>query len=143
MVLLLGCMQATFLIENPSSTLMFQFPLLRKAMNLLKDNAGMRVVDSACTQWLQHSCRRIPHSVLWSLDAQVYKVSFWMKHYKHQTYKRSTVLSNREEIARLDRGKLNRQITKCHLKTSVRYQDEKNRPCFKGSASLAQTQLLN
>ena len=43
LVLLLTCMGASWLIENPSSTLMFDFPLLRKTLVLLKKRAGTPV----------------------------------------------------------------------------------------------------
>ena len=80
--------------------------------------------------------------VLVLLRPKVYKVSFWLKHYKHKTHKRTVVVSNREQIAHLDRGKLHRQNTRRRLQTSVRYQDARNRPCFKANESLKQTQPL-
>ena len=43
LLLLLCCMGATYVIENPASTLMFDFPVLRKTLVKLKRVAGIPV----------------------------------------------------------------------------------------------------
>ena len=74
---------------------------------------------------------------------KVFRVNFWMKHYGHGTFKRTSILTNDPRMEALDRGRLNRSMTKCHYKTTDQYVDAKTgQKKFKGRKELKVSQSL-
>lgn len=109
--LLLICMGAVPILEQPSSSIM---------------NYHDRF------QWLFQLLRKY--------GIAVYRTSFWMAHFKHPTSKRSSAWSTCWPICHLNRGKLNRKSFKKEYETAVRYVDGSGKQRWKGSSKLKGTQ---
>lgn len=66
----------------------------------------------------------------------------WMCHWGHPTAKRTLLVSNSEQIARLDKGKLDKSKREATFKTATTYEDKQGKKRFKGTAALRSTQTL-
>lgn len=81
-----------------------------------------------------------------SLILQVFRTSWWARHYLAPTPKRHYCYANTPEIARLDRGKLTGwKATKKpeKYKTAQQYRDSKGILRYKGTAGLKRTETLD
>jgi len=66
----------------------------------------------------------------------------WMGHYNHPTPKKTTLVSNSEQIAVLGKGKMSKSQKRTDFKTAVTYLDSKGRKRYKGTPQLRSTQNL-
>ena len=74
---------------------------------------------------------------------EVFKISWWMRHYGACTPKRHVGLCNNVWFDRLNLGKLTKKDRKgCTLKTVVKYVSKSGRPSYKGTSALKSTQFL-
>lgn len=74
---------------------------------------------------------------------EVFKISWWMRHYDACTPKRHVGLCNNVWFDRLNLGKLTKKDKKgCTTKTVVKYVSKSGRPSYKGTSALKSTQFL-
>lgn len=74
---------------------------------------------------------------------EVFKISWWMRHYGACTPKRHVGLCNNVWFDRLNLGKLTKKDRKgCTTKTVVKYVSKSGRPSYKGTSALKSTQFL-
>ena len=160
-----GC----FFIENPSTTLMFHYPDLRRALDLLATMAGMpaallhqlqcsKVSEPYSPELLNHTPESLRGQAVYSVSkarviiimglqstaraAKIFRVDFWMKHFGHLCFKRTSILANSANMERLNRGRLNRSRTRCHIAKAEKHRDKSGKTRYKGSKALKSTQRL-
>ena len=116
-------------LENPASSVMFDTKYFWRFVRCMK-GAGLKAtclfVDIRSTPVL--AALLVNYLCL----AQVWKCSFWMRHYGHPTAKRTVVVSDRQYVRHLDKGRLRKQHRKGKFRTSYVYFDKKGRRCFVG-----------
>ena len=127
--LLLSCMNCTWLLENPSTSLMFHYKRVKQVVAMLI-KAGFQAWG--CQKHF-HPCRSSPPG------PQVTKISIWMQLWGHPTPKRTTLLSSSKLIHKLQTGKLIPR--KASIKTSHKYFNAKGEQRFRGSKELRSTQF--
>ena len=74
--------------------------------------------------------------------AKVWRVRFWMKHYKSATAKSTCLWSNSSIVSIFNLGRLSRAQLRSDVRTTDRYVDSKGRVRFKGNKHLKGTQTL-
>ena len=141
LLLLIACMGGCYIVENPWSTLMFDYMDMRRCLILLKKLASIpETLPKSCSEALCSVEKK--WSFLFFL-AKAFRVNFWMRHFGHACPKRTSILTNVRCLSKLDRGKLTRGKTPKKLQTSRVYYDKQNRKRYQGGKDLKATQNLS
>ena len=147
--LLLICMGAVPILEQPSSSIMNYHDRFQWLFQLLR-KFGIPATRFVIWAWFSFpilfGIPRLEQSIAMLEQTQktieVYRTTFWMAHFKHATSKRSTLWSTCWPICHFNRGKLNRKSFKKEYETAVRYVDGSGKQRWKGSSKLKGTQTL-
>lgn len=127
--LFVAAMNSVWVLENPGSSLIFEYKWVKEMVRLLNSagvEAGVLMVNRSFWLLVTH---------------QVKKASIWMKNYGHATPKPTCLLANSNLIGRLLRGKLDRS-TPTLVRTSRKYVDGAGKTRWQGTAALKGTQCL-
>ena len=74
--------------------------------------------------------------------AEVYKQTFWMRQWGHETAKRTVLFSNSKWVGGFNLGKMSRAMLESKVKTTTKYKSRDGKTRFKGNSNLKGTQLL-
>ncbi|CAE7267403.1 unnamed protein product [Symbiodinium sp. CCMP2592] len=112
------CAGGTVFLENPVTSLLFETKFFLDWVRRMR-KIGL---PAPHPHWhgsaLQSYVVVLLSSPLIPNLCQVYKTNFWMKHYNSPTMKRTTVISNRSSVRKLDKGKVPKSDRKCQFPTS-------------------------
>ena len=135
---LLCALQGSFLLENPATSVLLLHPRLRFILGRMKEAGCPAPHSQVCLRTLLFLPTRRA-----TKHAEAFKVTFWMRHYKSPSMKRTMVISNQRICGMLDKGQLFKNKKKKAIPTTKRYLNAEGRRRFCGTSQLKQSQKLS
>ncbi len=154
----MSCMEASWFIENPASSVVCLNPRLRWLFNVLREIGGkvpfcLTNIDQVffvslgikSKYWVSNPNTEFLSSR--TLVLQVYKVVFNMKQYGSPTLKPTMLLTNNRALCSLTRAqkakRSKRNKSSSHKSLCRKYIDSKGRPRFQGTPALKRSQTFD
>ena len=159
LLLLVGVLSGVFVVEQPSSSLLFRHPRLQWVCGIVRvtcqDSPSMGTLGSWGSCSFHIITNMHPSSVFRmyivhgpQILSQVFRCNFWMAFFNSRSPKRTSLWSNSRLVSKFWLGKLTKKVREEQKKkypnfqTTVKYKDAGGRTRFHGSKQLRSTQNL-